>query len=101
MISESAHRGRFQSRPRSRRREVVETPEKGEAGAEIMADAQLAGSSRLSQHPLKKLSRIAKRPPVDIEFQDLGYTVRGGGLRAGEEAAAGFGLLRFLVCGRT
>lgn len=47
-------------------------------------DEQLAGSSRISPPQLKKLSRIAKRPPIDIEFQDLTYTVRGGGLRAGE-----------------
>lgn len=26
--------------------------------------------------PLKQLNRIAKRPPVDIEFQDLLYSVR-------------------------
>lgn len=33
--------------------------------------------------PLQQLNRIAKRPPVDIEFQDLTYSVRdtysGGG----------------------
>ncbi|KAJ8976177.1 hypothetical protein NQ317_002066 [Molorchus minor] len=27
------------------------------------------------QQPLKQLNRIAKRPPVDIEFQDLTYSV--------------------------
>lgn len=29
----------------------------------------------LSQQPLKQLNKIAKRPPVDIEFQDLSYSI--------------------------
>lgn len=47
-------------------------------------DVQLAGSSRMPHRPLKKLSMIAKRPPVNIDFQDLTYTVRDGGFRSGE-----------------
>lgn len=41
----------------------------------------------LRQQPLRQLNKIAKRPPVDIEFQDLTYSVpdthvKGGKLNA-------------------
>lgn len=29
-----------------------------------------------TRQPLKQLNKIAKRPPIDIEFQDLVYSVR-------------------------
>ncbi|KAF5308851.1 hypothetical protein FQR65_LT00551 [Abscondita terminalis] len=38
------------------------------------------------KRPLKKqLTRIAKTPPVNIEFQDIGYSVREGGFKRGQK----------------
>lgn len=42
----------------------------------------LVGSTR--QQPLRQLNRIAKRPPVDIEFQDLTYSIPDSNSRGGE-----------------
>lgn len=38
----------------------------------------------LTQQPLKHLNKIAKRPPVDIEFQDLSYSVPDTNIKGGE-----------------
>lgn len=38
----------------------------------------------LRQQPLKQLNKIARRPPVDIEFQDLTYSVPDANVRAGK-----------------
>jgi hypothetical protein len=34
--------------------------------------------------PLKQLNRIAKRPKLDVEFQDLSYSVRDSNAKGGE-----------------
>ncbi|KAJ8922854.1 hypothetical protein NQ315_007889 [Exocentrus adspersus] len=37
----------------------------------------------LREQPLKQLNRIAKRPPIDIEFQDLTYSVPDSSCKSG------------------
>lgn len=37
-----------------------------------------------SRQPLKQLNKIAKRPEIDIEFQDLTYSVRDSDAAGGE-----------------
>lgn len=36
------------------------------------------------QQPLRQLNKIAKRPPVDIEFQDLTYSIPDTNVKGGK-----------------
>lgn len=37
-----------------------------------------------TEKPLQQLNRIAKRPALDIEFEDLEFTVRDSHVKGGE-----------------
>lgn len=50
----------------------------------MSSERDLSVMMPLRQQPLRHLNKIAKKPPIDIEFQDLFFSVPDANIKGGK-----------------